>query len=87
MVRGKLIQRFYDDNGNITDEFLMAPLSLPSLPSLLSVPESECNEPTIPMVQIEAGRWHSLEVVESGTVIFEAKDRAYEPLTEDDVLK
>ena len=26
MVRGKLIERFYDDNGNIADEFVMAPL-------------------------------------------------------------
>ena len=25
MVRGKLIERFYDDNGNITDEFMMEP--------------------------------------------------------------
>lgn len=23
MVRGKLIERFYDDNGNITEEFVM----------------------------------------------------------------
>lgn len=83
MVRGKLIERFYDDNGNITNEFVMTPLSLPSL---LSVPESEFNEPAIPMVQIEASQWHSLEVLESGTVIFEAKDGAYEPLSEDDVL-
>ena len=25
MVRGKLIERFYDDNGNITEEFVMEP--------------------------------------------------------------
>lgn len=25
MVRGKLIERFYDDAGNLTDEFLMEP--------------------------------------------------------------
>lgn len=83
MVRGKLIERFYDDNGNFTDEFVMTPLSIHSLPS---VPVCECNEPTIPMVQIEAGQWHSLEVLESGTVIFEAKDGAYETLAPDDIL-
>lgn len=71
MVRGKMIMRFYDDNGNVTDEFVMAPTSLHSLPS---IQEGECNEPTIPMVQIEAGRWHSLECLESGTVLFKAKD-------------
>ena len=27
MVRGKLIECFYDDKGNVTDEFVMAPLS------------------------------------------------------------
>lgn len=82
MVRGKLIERFYDDNGNITDEFVMAPLSIPSLPSLPSILEGESNEPTISMVQIEAGQWHSLEVLEVDTVIFEAKVGSYAPLTE-----
>lgn len=86
MVRGKLIERFYDDDGNVIEEFVMAPFSIPSLPSLLSILEGESNEPTIPMVQIEAGQWHSLEVLEEGTVIFEAKDGAYAPLTEEDII-
>lgn len=69
MVRGKLIERFYDDDGNITDEFVMEP----------------CGQ--YPMVQIEAGQWHSLEVLESGTVVFESKDGAYAPLSEEDVYQ
>ena len=69
MVRGKLIERFYDDDGNITDEFLM----------------DHCGQ--YPMVQIEVGRWHSLEVIEEGTVIFEAKDGAYEPLKPEDIIQ
>ena len=36
-----------------------------------------------PMIQIPAGQWHSLEVLESGTVIFESKDGVYMPLAED----
>ena len=68
MVRGKLIERFYDDDGNIAEEFVMEP----------------CGK--YAMVQIEVGRWHSLEVIEKGTVIFEAKDGAYEPLTEEDII-
>ena len=67
MVRGKLIERFYDDEGNLTEEFMMEP----------------CGKYT--MVQIEAGRWHSLEVLEEGTVIFEAKDGMYEPLADIDI--
>ena len=38
------------------------------------------------VLQVEKGRWHSLECLEPGTVIFEAKDGRYEPLTEMDIL-
>lgn len=31
-------------------------------------------------LNIPAGQWHSLEVLEHGTVIFEAKDGPYTPL-------
>lgn len=68
MVRGKLIERFYDDDGNLIDEFLMEPSG------------------EYPMIQIEAGLWHSLEVLESGTIIFEAKDGKYMPLGEEDIM-
>jgi cupin fold WbuC family metalloprotein len=37
-------------------------------------------------VHIPAGQWHSLEVLQSGSVIFEVKDGPYEPLGEGDVL-
>ena len=84
MIRGKMVMRLYDDNGNITEEFLMAPISLHSLPS---IQEGEFNEPTIPIVQVEAGQWHSLEVLEEGTVVFESKDGKYEPLKEEDLMK
>lgn len=40
-----------------------------------------------PMVQVEAGQWHSLEVLEEGTVVFEAKDGMYEPLKEEELMK
>ncbi len=69
IVRGKLIERLYDDAGKLTDEYVMEP----------------CGE--YPMIQIEAGQWHSLEVLESGTVIFEAKDGKYMPLEDDDIMK
>ena len=80
MIRGKMVMRLYDDKGAITDEFVMAPL-LNSLNNLNSLTL------TVPMVQIEAGQWHSLEVLEEGTVVFEAKDGMYEPLKEDDMMK
>lgn len=37
-------------------------------------------------VNIEAGRWHKIVSLEPGTVIFEAKDGAYEPLSNEDIL-
>ena len=43
------------------DKITYTPISLHSLPS---IQEGECNEPTTPMVQVEAGQWHSLEVLE-----------------------
>lgn len=39
-----------------------------------------------PLVNIPAGQWHSLKCLESGTVLFEAKDGAYRPLAEDEVM-
>ena len=40
-----------------------------------------------PVVQVEKGRWHSLECLEPKTVLFESKDGKYEPLAEEDIMK
>ena len=69
IVRGKVKEIFYDDNGNVTEEVLMEV-------------GGEC-----PMVQIPAGMWHTIEALESGSVIFEAKDGAFAPLSEEDIMK
>lgn len=37
-------------------------------------------------VNIEKGRWHKIISLEPGTVIFEAKDGAYEPVSSEDIL-
>lgn len=37
-------------------------------------------------INVEKGRWHSLECLESGSVLFESKDRKYEPLKEEEIL-
>lgn len=39
------------------------------------------------ILNIEAGQWHSLKCLESGTILFEAKDGKYEPLEEDEIMK
>lgn len=44
-------------------------------------PNSDCVALCIPI-----GQWHGIEVLESGTVILECKDGAYEPLGDRDVM-
>ena len=68
IIRGSLIERFYDEEGNITEEVRM-------------VPGGEN-----PVVQVEKGKWHSLECLESGTVLFASKDGKWEPLAEEDII-
>ena len=68
IVRGKVKEIFYDNDGNVTEEVLMEV-------------GGEC-----PMVQIPAGMWHTIEALETGTVIFEAKDGAFAPLSEKDIM-
>ena len=56
--------------------------------------ERHCTEaielsPNGPVVALNVpkGQWHSIRVLESGTVILECKDGAYEPLSDVDILK
>lgn len=38
------------------------------------------------VLNIEVGQWHNLKSLESGTVLFEAKDGPYTPLEKEDLL-
>ena len=38
------------------------------------------------ILNIPIGQWHSLKSLESSTILFEAKDGAYQPLTEDEIM-
>lgn len=68
IIRGRMLEKFYDEQGNLTEEVLMYP---------------GCDTP---MVNVEKGRWHNLVCLEPDTILFESKDGAYEPLTEDDIM-
>ena len=74
VIRGSVTELFYNDEGTLTDAITVAPIHNPSNPQ------------SVPMIQIEKGQWHSLKCNEPDTIIFEAKDRAYEPLIEEDIL-
>ena len=45
-------------------------------------PNSDCVALNIPI-----GQWHTVEILESGTVIMEVKDGPYHPLEEDEIWK
>ena len=68
IIRGKVKEILFDENGNVSEEILMEA-------------GGYC-----PVLQIPAGQWHTVESLESGTVIFEAKDGAFAPLSEEDIL-
>jgi cupin fold WbuC family metalloprotein len=38
-------------------------------------------------IDIPVGQWHTIEVLESGTVIFEVKDGPYTPINNEDILE
>ena len=68
IVRGRLIERLYNDSGEMVEEILMEVGG------------------TCPVLQIQAGQWHDIKVLDSGTIIFEAKDGSYETLNDNDIL-
>ena len=69
VLRGKVVQHYYDDNGNKTASYELAPNSAQVGMSIL------------------VGQWHALESLEEGSVIFECKDGAYQPLSAEDILE
>ena len=40
----------------------------------------------IRMLNVEKDRWHSLECLESGSVLYESKDGPYHPLEKDEIM-
>ena len=38
-------------------------------------------------LNVPAGQWHTVRAIESGSVILETKNGAYEPLSDNDILK
>ena len=83
ILRGRAVQYLYDDAGNETGQVLLAAgAGDPHVASLLGLPDG-----AVPGMQVEKGQWHRLESLESGTVIVEMKDGAYEPIGAEDVLR
>lgn len=68
VLRGKVVQHYYNDNGEKIASYELAP-----------------NTAQVAM-SVPVGQWHALESLEDGSVIFECKDGAYEPLLNIDII-
>lgn len=77
MLRGRAVQYLYDEQGRETDAVLLAAGAL----------DGEGVPGAVPGMTIAKGQWHKLVSLESGTVIFEAKDGPYEPIGAEDILE
>ena len=68
-LRGKVVQHYYNDNGEKIASYELAP-----------------NTANVGM-SVPVGQWHALESLEEGSIIFECKDGAYQPLLAEDILE
>ena len=82
VLRGRAVQYLYDDEGRETGSVLLAPFGADC--HVADAPRNDVE--SVPAMQVEMGQWHRLEALESGTVIVEFKNAAYEPIAAEDVL-
>lgn len=68
LLRGRLEQIYYDDNGNDIDHFILDPRE------------------GMYAICIPKGQWHNTIALEP-SVIFEAKDGAFVPISTEDILE
>ena len=76
-LRGRLQEVFYNESGGSTGS-----PSLEETEVIELSPGGKCVALNIPI-----GQWHTVRVLESGTVILECKDGKYEPLGPEDIFQ
>ena len=84
VLRGRVVEEYYDDAGVLAESFVLGDCHV------ADVPRNDVPRNDVPMVyslNIPAGQWHTLRALESGTVILEMKDGAYEPIRAEDVME
>ena len=92
MLRGRAVQEYYDDEGRVVASFELRSWGDARSKSGMTevesgVTEGEAMTEVVCAMSIPAGQWHKLVALESGTVIFEAKDGPFESLASEDVLE
>ena len=96
VLRGRVVEEYYDEAGVLVKSFVLGDCHVADAPRndvgadaprndvLGFVPHDDV--PVACALNIPAGQWHTLRALESGTVILEMKDGAYEPIGAEDVM-
>ena len=79
VLRGRVVEEFYDDAGVLVESVVLGDCHVADAP--------RNDMPVGCALNIPAGQWHTLRALESGTVILEMKDGAYEPIGVADVME
>ena len=88
VLRGCVVEEYYDDAGVLVESFVLGDCHVADAPRndvLEFAPDN--GVPMAYALNIPAGQWHTLRALESGTVILEMKDGAYEPIAAGDVME
>ena len=88
VLRGRVVEEYYDDAGVLVESFVLGDCHVADAPRNDVLDFAPRND--VPMayaLNIPAGQWHTLRALESGTVILEMKDGAYEPIGAEDVME
>ena len=77
VLRGRVVEEYYDDAGVLVESFVLGDCHVADAP--------RNDVPVACALNIPSGQWHTLRALESGTVILEMKDGAYEPISPADI--
>ena len=93
VLRGRVVEEYYSSEGLVEASYELAAggdarseSGMTDRKSGMTERESDMTEVACAL-NIPAGQWHTLRALESGTVILEMKDGAYEPIGAGDVME
>ena len=85
VLRGRVVEECYSSDGVVEASYELAAVGDARSESGMTERESGMTEVACAL-NIPAGQWHTLRALESGTVILEMKDGAYDPIGPADIL-
>ena len=86
VLRGRVVEEYYSSEGLVEVSYELATGGDARSESGMTERESGMTEVACAL-NIPPGQWHTLRALESGTVILEMKDGAYEPIGAGDVME